>query len=484
MGIRGGEVVPVTAQMARLWKMVGYEPHAKAMPYHQSAARFRYPACGRRFGKSRMVAADLLPDLFDEENPGRYWMVGLSYETCDEFNYLWDDVMIHMGLGAAPGMKKANNPRTGEMFIQFPWGTRIEVKSIAKPHMLVGKGLKRAVLSEAAKMSPVILKKYISPALADFRGKLDAPSTPEGFNWYFEEYEKGQSPDEPDHDSWNFPSWENRILFPGGFEDPEIQRQLPRDAHGEPIDDPWFWQEIGAEFRTMAGMIYPEFNRKIHVKPVEFNPAKDNYMGMDFGFNGFVALDAMVTPSGKVQVWREFVPTNRRPIHEYAEELRIRPSPEGYKVRCAYGDAADPDAVATISKKFARCVAKAEAKDVKAGIRLVKSLLRSPQGPMVEIDPSCVNLIRGFETYRMKQPRGMMTNQETEFKDEPLKKDDHEADAFRYLVMHLFRLGGLDKLEDLPRSDSREARGIFTFGDEDGIRMNEREFTRLGRGTL
>jgi len=472
LGIRGREVI--TEKARRLWALTHYEPHEVGWDYHNSEARFKFAACGRRFGKSLAAEKDWLPDLFDEAHPGRYWMIGLSYDSIDEFQYLWDDVVHHLKLANAPGMKMANTVRTGEMFIEFPWGTRVECKSIQNSKTLVGKGLKRVLLSEAAKMPPVIWHKYISPALADHRGKLDAPSSPEGFNWYYDEHLKGVEGKDSNYASWNFPSWENRVLFPLGFDDPEIQRQLPKDENGKPIDDPWFWQEIGAQFRTMAGMIFPEFNRKVHVKRLTYNPAVDNYVGMDYGYNGFVALDAMVPPSQEVHFWREYV-GRERPVHEHAETLAIRQNPAGYKVRCAYGDAADPDAIATIGKKLYRCVGMPESKEVRPGLRLVKSFLRSPEGPKLFLDPSMVNTIRGFESYRRKTPRGLISNQETEFSDEPLKKDDHEMDAIRYLLMHLFRLGGLDSLQDLAGFDLGQAgEGIFTRPESDRIRMTGR----------
>lgn len=465
--------MPVSEKGLRLWKLTGYEPHSEAQwDYHRSDGRFKIPACGRRFGKSMMVEKDWLPELFDRENPGRYWMVALSYDTCDEFQFLWDDVIVKLGLGIAPGLKKANNARTGEMFIEFPWGTRVDVKSAMKPATLVGKGLKRAVLSEAAKMPEIIWKKYISPALADWHGGCDMPSTPEGFNWYYQEHLRGLDGGDPNYVSWNFPSWENKVLFPRGFDDPEIQRQLPKDHNGKPIEDPWFWQEIGAEFRTLAGLIYPEFNRKVHVKKLTYDPAIPNYLAFDFGYNGFVALDCMVTPSGEVRVWRQYFEAEQ-PVHIHAEELKIRNNPEGYSVRCGFGDAADPDAVSTIGRKLVRVVARQEAKDVKAGIRAVKERLRPPNdSPRLFVDPSCVDVIREYESYRRKTPR--LTTPDMEIKEEPLKKNDHTMDALRYLIMHLFKLGAAVDLSDPSLWSATEGdRGIFTMREDETTRLKE-----------
>jgi hypothetical protein len=58
----------------KVFNNVGYVPHEKQWLYHNSTARYRIPVCGRRFGKSRMAAMDLLPELFLHDR--RYWIVG------------------------------------------------------------------------------------------------------------------------------------------------------------------------------------------------------------------------------------------------------------------------------------------------------------------------------------------------------------------------------------------------------------------------
>src|SRR5689334_14508409 len=103
---------------------IGYTPHSKQMLYHKSKARFRLPCCGRRMGKSTMAARDLEPELFMADR--RYWIVGPTYDLAEkEFRVIWNDLIIGLGMGKDKRIKKAYNKRSGEMYIEFPWQTRV-----------------------------------------------------------------------------------------------------------------------------------------------------------------------------------------------------------------------------------------------------------------------------------------------------------------------------------------------------------------------
>jgi len=73
--------------------------------------------------------------------------------------------------------------------------------------------------------------------------------------------------------------------------------------------------------------------------------------------------------------------------------------------------------------------------EVLAGIQEVQSQLAiSPDGsPWLTVDPGCGDLIREMETYEWKVSKGMQSSEVT--KDEPVKENDHAADALRYICM-------------------------------------------------
>jgi len=432
-----------------LWKKVGYQPHDRQLLFHLSEARFKIPVCGRRFGKSKMAAMEALPELFIPDTQG--WIVGPTYTLgAKEFAYAWQ---AFMDLGMLDKLKrKAFNEKTGDMYIEMPWGSRLDVKSADHPDSLVGEGLDYVIVSEAAKQRPSVWDKYLRPALADKAPRSWAafPSTPEGQNWYYQLYRRGQrhSPEyNKAYESWNFPSWENPHVYPGGFEDPEIQDQLRTP------DDPWFWQEIGADFRSFVGKIYTEWDDDTHIYEAAFNtdryvynPDWENFMFFDFGFqNPFVALDVQRDPSDNLYIWREYY-LSGLPVHQHAMALRTRTNPQGYAIRCGYGDYADPAAIETLGSLLCPIWADKDSKDVNQGIQEVKKMLLDKTGtPHIYVSKDCPNTIWEFQNYKIKPS---IRDEEVQ-KEAPKKWADHSMDAIRYGIMHLYVLGAKYHLSDV-----------------------------------
>jgi hypothetical protein len=461
------------------FQKIGYEPHLEQARFHESSARFRVPVCGRRFGKSTMAARDLEPHLFEPRK--MYWVVGPTYDLAEkEFRVVWDDLIVGQGLGRDKRVKKAYNKKQGDMYIEFPWRTRFEARSADHPENLVGEALDGVIVSEAAKQREDTWKRFLNPALSDKRGFATFPTTPEGYNWLHKMWQLGQNPEHKDWESWQFPSWANTVVFPGGREDPEILR-IERETSLE-----WFLQEIAAEFSAFVGKIYGEWNERTHVQKVEYNPAWPNYIAFDWGFtNPLAAIEFQVTPMDQVRIWREHY-LGYTTLPDHFKIMQAREQPEGYKINMCFGDAADPQAVAQTSAGFAPCYADPAAKENwRLGVDVVKRFLklrdvglfdeheRPIEVPGLVADHSCVNVIREFNNYKSKAPiRG---NNVPEMGQ---KQDDHALDAIRYGLMHLFELGANYHLEDVMELPGHQVRapdptysdwqpndaGIFTMG--------------------
>ena len=315
-------------------------------------------------------------------------------------------------------------------------------------------------------------ERFLRPALADKRGFATFCTTPEGFNWLYDVYMLGQDPDFTQFASWRLPSWENTAVFPGGRQDPEIL------SVEETTSEEWFLQEYGAEFTAFVGKIYPEFDELKHIKRIEYNPDWPNYIFFDWGFvNALAALEVQVDPFDNVYIWRETY-VHRERLEDILEQMKAREQPEGYKIDCAYGDAADPEAALTVSIKLAPCFAEPEAKvNWRAGIETVKRFLKlQPTGlldaygepittPKLFVDYSCKNTIREFQNYRMRQ-----TRTDNDPPEGPHKKDDHAMDALRYGLVHLFELGAkyhLDSVVEMNSGEDNSDNITLDFGDED-----------------
>lgn len=460
----------------RYFELIGYKPHPRQCLFHESDARFKVPICGRRFGKSIMAARDLEPYLLMPNR--RYWIVGPTYDLGEkEFRVIWDDMIIKQGLGKERDIKKSYSKKQGDLSIEFPWRTRVEVRSAERPENLVGEGLHGVIMSEAAKHTQDTWDRFIRPALTDFRGRATFPSTPEGQNWLYKMWQMGRDPKEPDFASWQFPSWENPHVYPLGINDPEIQlarRTTPPDQ---------FDQEYGADFTSFSGKIYKEWDESVHVQEVYFNPMLPNYIAFDWGYAApMAAIEFQVDAFGRVRVWREHYKSQVR-LKDFLGELKSRKQPPGYHLDLCFGDAADPEAVVSVSEDFAPCLADPRSKQgtsggtldsgKREGIELIKGLLMLQEIdqdefgtpieiPSLTVDHSCENLIREFSNYRTapavkdRDPREMT-----------YKKDDHALDALRYGLMHVLKLGATMSLADVMDFSTMTTfpdRGYFTTG--------------------
>lgn len=452
------------------FESIGYKPHTKQWLYHNSRSRFRLVNCGRRFGKSTMAGKDLQPRLFEPKK--MFWIVGPTYDLGEkEFRVIWDDLIIKQQLGRDKRVKKSYNKKQGNMFLEFPWQTRLEVRSADHAENLVGEALDHVIMSEAAKHKQETWERFIRPALADRRGGADFPTTPEGFNWYHDLWMYGLNDEFPEYESWRFPSWDNDVIYPGGEMDPEILL-LKKTMTPES-----FAQEIGADFASFSGKIYPEWDVQKHVGNVKFIPGLPNYIAFDWGYtNPLAAIEFQITPDDRVRIWREHYKAYTT-LPEHIRILQRREQPEGYHLDLAFGDAADPEAAITVSTNLVMCLAMPEAKENwREGIDIVRGFLRdrdsgevidefgtpAPERPAFEVDFSCVNTIREFNNY--KAPDSVKGRNVPEMGN---KVQDHALDALRYGLVHLYKFGAGSGLGDVygstgSTSEDNDEAGFFT----------------------
>lgn len=429
--------------MGALFKKLEFEPHSPTQwEYCRSKARFSIPCCGRRWGKSqaaghRVTYKMFIPDTYN-------WIVGPTYKLGEkEFRVVFQDFQK---LGILNYCKKSYSVKQGDMRIETPWNSILEVVSAERQDSLLGEGLSHAVMSEAAKHQRSTWEQFIEPALSDLRGSADFPSTPQGFNWFHAMWQLGQEPNQQTYKSWHLPSWTNPVRYPGGLENDEIQR-----IKGI-VSQIWFDQEYGALFTAMTGAIYDEWSDAMHVRHHEFVPEWPNFQAFDYGYaNPFVCLDIQVTPSDDIIVWREYY-ERYKSTYEHGTVLKNRPNPPGYHVDGRWGDHRGPDEAATLSM----LIGHVGSQDVpwKHGVEEIKRrLLPQADGfPKLFVSPNCPNLIRQMSQLHVKQlsrASSQDLNENTGDRNIQHKVDDHAADALRYFVGPYYVLGANNHLEDI-----------------------------------
>jgi hypothetical protein len=395
-----------------------------------------------------MAARDAAPRHLMRPNQ-MVWIVGPTYDLAEkEFRIIWNDMIVGQRLGRDKRVRKAYAKRSGDMFIQFPWGTRVECRSAEHPEYLVGEALDHVIMSEAAKHKRETWERYVRPALADRRGSADFPTTPEGFNWLHDLWQLGhQKKFRGVFESWRFPSWENRVVYPGGRNDDEIK--LIEDT----TEPEWFLQEIGADFASFVGKIFPEWDetRGVMTEEYKFIPGWPNYLAVDWGYtNPLAAIEFQLSPQDEVFVWREYY-QKYKTLPTVAEQLKSRPNPPGYHLDLIVGDPADPEAAATFSTLMrVGCWAPKELKSDytwRDGIDLMASFMHPVEidrdkwdapieSPRYHVAWECKNHIRELNNYRSKDP--VMGQNVPELGN---KVEDHTIDAMRYALLAAFKMG-------------------------------------------
>lgn len=440
---------------AKVFETIDYHPHDAQKLFHAARkhARFRIMDAGRRTGKSTAGGHELVPFAYEaffkkdqldpHEKRMEYWIVGPEYSDAEkEFRVLWNDIKKLKMPMDNPG--SYNVPLASNMHLSL-WGGRFQVhaKSAKNPENLVGEGLDGVILAEAAKLKKSIWVKYIRPMLADKKGWANMTSTPEGKNWFYDEFMKGIS-DDPmfkEYYGLKVPSWSNNHLFPGGRYDPEIvslEAGMTQEA---------FKQEIGAEFTEYVGRVFKEFDEELHCKTLTYNPDWETYAAVDYGWtNPFVWLVVQIDPWNNVYVIGELYGSHKR-IDEVHHEIfanGLRPP----NLRYFAPDPASPGDTRILESNLHISAMGNTGGEIKDRIRLIRNKLMIPPHlrhladdhqdklPKLFVDPDkCPNFVREFNDYRYPEKKQDADKNDSEL---PMKKDDHTPEALGRLFKALW----------------------------------------------
>lgn len=438
--------------IAQLNAMLKYHPHQRQRAVHTAKKkhRFRVASNGRRWGKSQVGGHELTHEAFaarfrqaDLEPKGRraeFWIVGPEYSDAEkEFRVLYNDLV---GLEAPMDHPGTYYSATGDSMHLSMYGGRFQVhaKSAKYPDTLVGEALEGVILAEAAKLKPTVWTKYIRPTLADYQGWAFMSSTPEGKNWFYDQWVRGQNAEDPNWWSIRSPSWDNDILFPLGRNDPEIL-----DMEGD-MSAEKFKQEIGAEFNEFVGRVFKDFDEELHVGTHRYNPRWPVYIATDYGFtNPNVALFIQVDVWDNVTIVGEYYQRGRT-AEEFAEDLL---ADDYLRVMCndarlLFPDPAGPSDSATLAQKLRVTPQADTGGQLNTRLDLIRRWLKPapfelPDGhpeklPKLTIDRSCVHTIREMGAYRYPESKDESLATPNE---KPMKVDDHTPETMgRFFAGH------------------------------------------------
>lgn len=470
---------PSEALFEKIWGYTEWEPYKLQREVLLDRTRNKILTAGRRAGKSQVGGQRLVPEAFRAyaelsllRRKGmrrEYWIIGPEYSDAEkEFRVIY---LALERLGFAfdhPGTY--NVPESGNMQISlFDKRFVIAAKSAKHPETLVGEGLSGAVFSEAAKLKPSVLTKYIRPTLADFDGWMQFGSTPEGKNWYYDLYMIGLDPERPDWKSWRAPSWANPILYPGGVNEELLKWLSEQHRHGrldkakKALSDlgrmirgdngllspsgihPEIWamwldmsvekfnQEIAALFTEYVGRVFKDFDEEIHVNSEGFRAGWETWACADYGFtNPFVWLIFQTDPRHqRFHILDEVYETGRT-TEEMAEIIKDR-GMNPATLRGFFPDPAEPDRTRRLEQLLHVRSMDPGSLSVNDRLEWFRRKLRidvfGDGSPLLTMHRQCKNTIREFNDYRYKESAEQAGEKGRSAPELPLKKDDHTPEA-------------------------------------------------------
>ena len=208
---------------------VEYTPHLAQAEIHLARdARFRTVCCGRRFGKTRCMAGELL-DRGGREEGGDYGWVAPTYGVAERG--------VEAFRMIAPDLVRVVGRMPSRVEFDLKAGPcRVWFLIADNPDSIRGFGFQGLVIDEAAAIPVDVWNYALRPTLAQTLGWGVFISTPAGRNWFYDMFTRGVER-QPGFRSFTFPS--NVSPYFPAQEWEEARRTLPEDV---------FRQEYMAEF--------------------------------------------------------------------------------------------------------------------------------------------------------------------------------------------------------------------------------------------
>ena len=213
--------------------------------------------CGRRFGKTSLLAAELLWYVL---NGKRCWWIAPTHALCRTgFGYVRQFVR-RLPVQVRRHVRLINSP---PFRIEYGAGVA-EFYSSRIPDNLQGAGNDLVIEDEAAteQDGDTLVEQYIRPTLLDRGGKLVIASTPRGRNWFAEYCAR------PDFVEFVASTYDNPLIDPAEID--QLREQLSEVA---------FRQEILAEIVEESGRFWD-----IQPSVVSEDYAEADVCGIDWGF--------------------------------------------------------------------------------------------------------------------------------------------------------------------------------------------------------
>jgi len=285
-----------------------------------SQARFRTLAAGRRWGKTKVAAHEIVRRArpVPGGKPKMIWWIANTYKNVSRgYREVVNQLPPSWLAKPAPAYTSTTK------ILQLKDGTMIEFYSGGSPDSLAGEGVDFVVVDEAALIPDNVWQQLIRPTLMDTGGEAFIISTPRGHNWFWQMWKLGQE-NKRGYESWRFAQTDNPYV-------PLAETEAAKDELPEII----FRQEIMAEFLAAGASIFGlGLERDGSVIDEIVEPRGNIFVGIDLAKKqDFTVITADRESDGMPCYFERFQdldwPTQQKRIGYAIQELEDAPGVDG-----------------------------------------------------------------------------------------------------------------------------------------------------------
>ena len=372
--------------------------------------KYRVINAGRRFGKSTLIAWEMMAIAVSCENA----RVPYYAPTRDDARDIMWKALIDI---CAPVIVGEPNQQRLEITVRNRFGgTSLIVlygwEAVQERGKGVGVKNNHIFFDEVAKYKNFDFgwQEILSPTLIDLKGGATFISTPNGFNHFYE-----LSLMEGKNNDWkyfHFTSYDNPCI-------PHSEIDLKKAE----ITADRFAQEYLGEFKKTEGLVYKDFSREkcvIKELPEDFETLY-TFGGVDWGHTHPCAVITIKKDySGNYYITDEFYKTGKT-------ESEIVDTVVSCRFNKVFPDPENASGIEALKRASVniRTVNKNKG-SVASGISKVQEMLK--QGRLFVLS-HCTNVITEFESYSYADEKGRIPG------ENPLKENDDAMDAIRYVIM-------------------------------------------------
>ena len=272
--------------------------HPAQQKIYESNARFKVVCAGRRFGKSELSVISMMYfALLKPRSKVMYFAPTIKQAR----DIVWDNLKVYTReagiLFGEPNESRLeiqikNIDSNGKL---LPSTSIIHLKGVDNIESARGNKIDYLIVDEVASMRNwnYMWNKVLRPTLTDTKGQALFISTPVGFNHFYELFNKAGN--DPDYASFRFTSFDNPYLPKEELEKAKLE-----------LSDDAFKQEYLAEFVSVSGQVYKEFDVVRQFVPCEYDPFLDLHVTMDFGVNDPTAIIWIQPNGGEFRIIEDF----------------------------------------------------------------------------------------------------------------------------------------------------------------------------------